>query len=388
MRIALGLALMTVAVAALFVAGCSQSFVGRYVLLQTPDIEDYKHMPVRTVAAAAGAARLPEARDPNWIQRVRLKWNGKELATPAALDGFLRENATTAFIVLKDGALADERYYNGYGRARLSKSFSMSKSLLSALIGIAQSEGVMNIAAPVGDYVPRLRDPRLAKVTLEQLLDTVAGIAYRRGYAPWDDQAQMYYTADMRASVLETKLEAEPGSKFTQEDISPQLLAVALENALRRSGKAQTISAYTASRLWAPIGAEADALWVLDREDSGIEKSESGFVARAVDLARFGQLFLDGGTANGKQIVPAEWVAASVSPPPKGSANLFVEGFHRKLWWGAFRPGRTRNDFYANGHFGQRIYVVPDKRLVIVRLGSDSAGVDWTEFLGTLADSW
>jgi CubicO group peptidase (beta-lactamase class C family) len=161
-----------------------------------------------------------------------------------------------------------------------------------------------------------------------------------------------------------------------------------LEAVLRKSGAARTISEYASKKLWAPMGAEADALWNLDREGDGIEKSESGFVARAIDMARFGQLYLDQGKANGAQIVPAAWVAASVSAPPAGSPNLFVEGFHRKLWWGAFRASPPRSDFYANGHFGQRIYVSPAKRLVIVRLGSDGAGVDWTEVLASLADRW
>lgn len=388
MRIIAGLTLLAAAIAALTVAGCSNGFWGRYVTLQTPDIEDYRHMPVRTVPAAGSATALPEARDQDWPLRVRPQWNGAIFGDGQALDAFLSARATTAFIVLKDGAIADERYYNGYARTRLSKSFSMSKSVLSALIGIAESEGALKVSDPVSAYISGLRDQGLAKVTLEQLLDTVAGIAYRRGYAPWDDQARMYYTGDMRASVLDAKLAAPPGTKFSQEDLSPQLLAVALETALRRAGKAQSISDYASSRLWIPMGAEADALWVLDRADDGIEKSESGFVARAVDLARFGQLFLDGGKVNARQIVPARWVDASVTPPPKGSPNLFIEGFHRKLWWGAFRKNRDRNDFYANGHFGQRIYVSPDKRLVIVRLGSDSADVDWTEFLGSIADAW
>lgn len=387
MRIVAGVTLLAAVMAALTMAGCSNGFWGRYVTLQTPDIEDYRHMPVRRVPAGTAAA-LREARDPEWVLRVKPGWNGDRFVDGAALDVFLSAHATTAFIVLKDGAIADERYFNGYSRTRLCKSFSMSKSVLSALTGIAQADGALNIADPIGAYIPGLRDPALAKVTLEQLLDTVAGLAYQRGYAPWNDQARMYYTADMRAFVLDAKLEAAPGTKFTQEDLSPQLLAVALETALRRAGKAQTISEYASSRLWGPMGAEADAQWVLDREEDGIEKSESGFVARAIDLARFGQLFLDGGRANGLQIVPEPWVDASVTPPAKGSPNLFVEGFHRKLWWGAFRKARARNDFYANGHFGQRIYVSPDKRLVLVRLGSESSGVDWTEFLGAIADGW
>lgn len=79
---------------------------------------------------------------------------------------------------------------------------------------------------------------------------------------------------------------------------------------------------------------------------------------------------------------------ASITAPPKGSPNRFVEGFHRKLWWGSFRPGRLRDDFYANGHFGQRIYIAPDKSLVIVRLGREAGEITWTAFCAAIADAW
>jgi CubicO group peptidase (beta-lactamase class C family) len=121
-----------------------------------------------------------------------------------------------------------------------------------------------------------------------------------------------------------------------------------------------------------------------------MEKVESGFVARAIDLARFGQLYLDNGQAHGRQIVPADWVAKSRTAPPDGVPNRFVDadGHYRNLWWGAPRRAGQTQRFYANGHFGQRIFVDPDKKLVIVRLGSDSGDVDWTAMLGKIADGW
>jgi CubicO group peptidase (beta-lactamase class C family) len=72
----------------------------------------------------------------------------------------------------------------------------------------------------------------------------------------------------------------------------------------------------------------------------------------------------------------------------RGLPNAFIEGFYQNLWWGSFRAGRGQGDFYANGHFGQRIYISPDKSLVLIRMRSDANNINWTELLGSIADAW
>jgi CubicO group peptidase (beta-lactamase class C family) len=234
-----------------------------------------------------------------------------------------------------------------------------------------------------------LRDnPAVAALTVEQLADNVSGFRYRRGNAPWKEQPRMYYTADVRGFLARSNVVRAPGTKFEAEELSPLLLGYVLERALQRKDRTMTLSRYAEERLWQPMGAAYGALWNVDRGEGGLEKTESGFVARAVDLARFGLLYLHEGRAGSRQVIPAEWVTATTTPPPPGAPNRFDDGFHRKLWWGAFREGRTLPDVYANGHFGQRIYISPDKRLVLVRLGNDSAGVNWTALLGRIAEGW
>jgi CubicO group peptidase (beta-lactamase class C family) len=137
-----------------------------------------------------------------------------------------------------------------------------------------------------------------------------------------------------------------------------------------------SVSEYMAARLWQPLGAEADATWNLDSESSGFEKLESGLNARAVDYARFGLLFLHGGEWNGRRIVSREWVRAATQP---SSSSYFNYGY---FWWtDAARPGR----FYAQGKYGQYVYVAPDADAVVVRLGRDS-GVGSLSWLATLRD--
>jgi CubicO group peptidase (beta-lactamase class C family) len=384
-------ALLTLSIAMLGVSmlgACSNTYLGRMAMLRTPDVEDYRKLPVRAVPNDERAARMPDASDPQWVRRTPFVYATRSIEDPAALDAILRDNGTTAFLIVANGRLVDERYYHGYRRDSMYKSFSISKSVLSALFGIAQQDGAISAADRLGDRVAGVVSPALADARIESLLDNVSGLAYERGFAPWKQQPRMYYTTDVRGYVKRADSSRPAGQRFGAEDLSPLLVAVALEQALRDTDPQATLAAYTSQRLWQPMGAEYPALWVLDREKDGLEKTESGFVARAIDLARFGQLYLDGGRVGDKQLVPQAWVEASITAPAKGAPNLFVEGFHRKLWWGSFRPDRVRDDFYANGHFGQRIYVSPDKALVIVRMGKESGDVDWTAFTAAIADAW
>jgi CubicO group peptidase (beta-lactamase class C family) len=372
----------------LLLSGCTSTYLGRFASLRTPDVEDYRHMPMRAIAASEQPLDFALALDGDWMRTVVVTHAGRRIEDPKQLDALLQSNGTTAFLLIANGRLIDERYYHGNRRDSMFKCFSISKSVLSAMFGIAQSEGAIAASDRVDAHLTDVGDPALAAVRMEHLLDNVSGFAYERGFAPWKHQPRMYYTTDVRGYVRTAEVVGTPGARFGAEDISPLMLGVALEQALRRETPDVTLSNYMQQRLWQPMGARYSAQWTLDRTDGGIEKTESGLVARAIDFARFGQLYLDGGRANGRQIVPADWVEASITSPAAGQPNRFVEGFHRKLWWGAFRPGRVRDDFYANGHFGQRIYVSPDKALVIVRMGRDGGDVNWTELLGGIADGW
>jgi CubicO group peptidase (beta-lactamase class C family) len=367
---------------------CSSTYLRRFVSLRGPDVEDYRKLPTRPVENAVNPSPMPLALNRDWMRAAPFKYEGTLIDQSDKLDALLSGNHTTAFIVLSDGKIVDERYYKANRRDSKFKCFSISKSLLSAMFGIAQSDGAINSSDRLDKHVANINNPKLGAVTLQQVLDNVSGFKYERGFAPWKQQPRMYYTADVRHYINTAEFAHEPGTKFEGEDLSPLFVGVALEAALRKKEPGITLSEFASRRIWQPMGAEYPAEWVLDRKGDGIEKVESGFVARAVDFARLGQLYLDSGRANGQQIVPEAWVRASINAPGKGLPNHFTEGFYQNLWWGYFRRGRSQDDFYANGHFGQRIYVSPDKKLVIVRMGSDTGDVNWTELIASIADSW
>jgi CubicO group peptidase (beta-lactamase class C family) len=364
-------------------------YLRRWAWLGNVDFYDYDKLPSRPISAGGQPSPLPSAKDGDWIAPLQFTYGGRPIRDESALGVFLTEHATTAFILIQDGTLVDERYFNDGERDTPCKSFSVSKSVLSALIGIAVADGLIgSIDDPVMAYLPGMKDPRFAAVTLRHCLDLTTGVRYTRGVMPWKLQPRMYYTPDMRAFVLGTTLQWEPGTSFVTEDLSPQILGCVLEQALQRHPGARTISGYLAEKIWQPMGAEYDALWNLDRKENGIEKTESGLTARPIDLARFALLYLRDGRHNGQALVPAAWVAESTTVTPDAPGpNVWKDGFHKHLWWGSRISASPRPDYYANGHFGQRLYVSPSQRVVLVRMGFDNAGVDWAHFLAAIVEA-
>jgi CubicO group peptidase (beta-lactamase class C family) len=220
------------------------------------------------------------------------------------------------------------------------------------------------VTDPVTEYLPELseRDPRFERITLRDLLTMSSGIRYEEQSLPlpWGDDVDTYYGTDLRDLGLSaTQIVRPPGQEWLYNNYNPLLLGLVLERATGTS-----VSDYMATKLWQPLGAEADATWSLDSEGSGFEKMESGLNATPVDYARFGELYLLAGEWNGQRIVSEDWVreatAADVTTDPAGHYQYF--------WWiDTQRPDR----FYALGNFGQYIYVAPDAGAVIVRNGRD-----------------
>jgi CubicO group peptidase (beta-lactamase class C family) len=369
-------ALLVVGVYAWAWASLDRSSIARAMLWREADVGDQYRFPARTIPAGDEASPLPA---------------GVEIDPPAppsgaeddrAFDEFLRGTGTLGFVVLEDDLLVYERYFGGADRQTRQTSFSVAKSFVSALIGIAIDEGLIgSVTDPVTVYLPELseRDPRFERITLRDLLTMSSGIRYEEQSLPlpWGDDVDTYYGTDLRDLGLSaTQIVRPPGQEWLYNNYNPLLLGLVLERATGTS-----VSDYMATKLWQPLGAEADATWSLDSEGSGFEKLESGLNATPVDYARFGELFLHAGESNGQRIVSEDWVreatAADVTTDPAGHYQYF--------WWiDTQRPDR----FYALGNFGQYIYVAPDAGAVIVRNGRDW-GVDndtWMSVFREIAD--
>jgi CubicO group peptidase (beta-lactamase class C family) len=376
-RVVIGVAavlLVAVGIYGWAAASVQRSSIARAMWWRDADVGDQHRFPSRAIPAGDGSSSLPNG--------TPLDLTSITAPDGQSLEEQLQATDTLAFLVVHDDELVAERYFDGAQRTTLQTSFSVAKSFLSTLVGIAIDEGAIHsVTDPVTDYVPELaqRDPRFDQITVRNLLTMSSGIRYEEQSLPlpWGDDVNTYYGTDLRDLALNgTHIEQAPGQEWQYDNYNPLVLGLVLERATGMSA-----SEYMAVRLWQPLGAEVDATWSLDSDADGFEKMESGLNAAPVDYARFGELFLHGGRWTGSQIVSSGWVreatAADTSTDPAAHYQYF--------WWiDTTRPGR----FYALGNLGQYIYVAPDAATVIVRFGSDwgvSNGT-WLETFRGIAD--
>jgi CubicO group peptidase (beta-lactamase class C family) len=271
-----------------------------------------------------------------------------------------------------------ERYYAGYSESTPSLSFSMAKSFLSLLIGIAIDEGyIESIHARVTDFVPELAVNGYDQVTVKHLLQMTSGMRYLENDNPFGIHPRFYYTQRLEYEILRLKLKEQPGLRFQYKTGENALLALILTRALGE----MTITEYTQERIWTPLGMEYDGAWSIDHAGNGLEKSGCCLTATARDFAKIGRLYLHNGSWNGKQIVPSSWVEQSTAvDTSEGSVWNY-----QYQWWLA---SEGDGDFYASGHLGQYLYVNPHEQLIIVRLGTSKGNLDseeWVELFRCIA---
>jgi hypothetical protein len=290
---------------------------------------------------------------------------------PYDTEAFLDELVTTGLIIVQDDTILLERYQRGHAPAGHHIAWSVSKSFVSALFGIAVEEGhVPDIMAPVTDYLPELEGSGYDGVPIKHVLQMSSGVGFNEDYGdPFSDINRMGPSMAL-GSLLDFAATLErarpPGTLQHYVSVDTQVLGTIL---VRATG--QDLAAYASEKLWQPLGMEFDAVWLLD--GTGMEWAFGGLNASLRDFARFGWLYLNGGSRNGKQIVPEAWVRASVTPdaphlmpgPKPNSSNEMGYGYQ---WW---IPSEPDGDFMALGVYGQTIYVDPKNRLVIVKNSVD-----------------
>jgi CubicO group peptidase (beta-lactamase class C family) len=290
---------------------------------------------------------------------------------------YLRRRHVRAFLVARDDTILYERYFEGYGPATTSSSFSVAKSVTSALLGLALARGIIkSLDDSVTTYIPELGDsPTYRGVTLRDLLEMRSGVAYTRtnGHAwhdLWSSDAHFFYTGDLEGSLRAQHREDPPGLRWAYKDSDAELLGWILSRAT-----GMTIAQQLEQEVWVPMGAEYDASWDLDHEN-GHENTASGLNATARDFLRFGLLYLHGGRARGAQVLPTDWVKSSATMDSTRKEPEVVTWWmmqHQHYWWIPMQDWQAERDFFADGSRGQRIYVDPAAHVVIVQLANDSA---------------
>ncbi|MBS1647410.1 MAG: serine hydrolase [Bacteroidetes bacterium] len=344
--------------------------VGRYIFYNFADIHDYKKFPKRDLTASA----TPFVFYPKTNQKIpqHLSYNNKKYQ----IDTFLAKNNTLALLIIRNDTLLYEKYFQGKDEKLIVPSFSMAKSFTSALIGCAIQDGlIQSVEEPVSTYIPELKKHGFDKVKIKYLLQMTSGLKFSENYFnPFGKVASFYYGLRLRKQVTRLKLAYEPGTKFEYKSGNTELLGLVLERAL----KGKTITQYLQEKIWTPCQMEFDASWSIDQKNNGLEKTFCCINARARDFAKFGKLYLNKGTFNGKQLIPASWVEESTKPDTTQGAKPY----YKYQWW-----LDKKGNYMAQGFLGQYIVVLPQKNMVIVKLSKNEAGIDWLSFFKTFANA-
>ncbi len=258
-----------------------------------------------------------------------------------------------SFLLVRDGVIIDEYYKDGYDESSVFGFASCTKSISGALIGLAINEGLIeSVDVTPPEFFPQLEGTDKENITVGHLLGHVSGI-YWREWAGGDYFGRLSRSDNWVDFVLGQEMEAEPGTFFNYTTGGSHLLGAIIQEA---SG--ETAFDFAVERLFKPLGMRS-VKWRHDPQ--GITDGGNGISMTARDAAKFGQLYLNGGEWNGAQVIPADWARESVEYQFAGSPNTGTYGYS---WWRRTYGGHEA--YYAMGHGGQYIIVMPGLELVAV----------------------
>lgn len=363
---------LSVAVCLVLAISFTSCKMGRFVYYNFANITDHEIFPSRPLHNDSVKFHFATAAVP--FAPKKAHQGNKEIT----FEEYLSLTGTVAFLIIKNDTIQYENYFNDYNKESVVASFSMAKSVTSILIGCAIDDGfIRSVDEPVLNYVPELKKNGFTEaLTIKHVLQMMSGIDFNESYSnPFGDAATYYYGTNLRKAISKMKPLNEPGKKFAYSSGDTQLLGLILE----RSLKGRTITSYLEEKVWKPIGMEYEASWSLDKKKDGLEKTYCCINARALDFAKIGRLYLNKGNWNGKQIVPQKWVEES-TVADKGPNDV---DYYKYQWWLS-----GNGAFSAEGILGQYIYVNPDKKLIIVRLGEKKGNNEWENLFQTIADKY
>jgi len=272
------------------------------------------------------------------------------------LDDFLAHQRVTGLLVIKDGAVLFERYQ--YDRKPEDRfiSHSMAKSIVSLAVGMVLAEGrIASLDDLISKYVPKLAGSAYGETSIRSALRMSSGVQFSEIYDGKDDLTKFVIARSREGSIpalrqFETR-EAEQGTRFHYASSETLLLSV-----LIREVAGTSLSQYLTTRLWQPMGAEADATWSISTD--GTESAFGNFNATLRDYGRFGMFAMNGGIAGSDRVLPDGWMADASTPKTLKDGTPLDYGY---LWW-----PMSDGNYRAVGIFGQFIYINPTKQIVIV----------------------
>ena len=273
----------------------------------------------------------------------------------------LEDFQSIGFAIIKDGKLLYEEYWDDYSDESLTNSFSMAKSVTTMLLGKAIEQGyIKSMDQLIVDFIPEFKDDPHGKLcTVGDLSAMRSGFDWTEEYySPFNMTTEAYFGKDVEKQLLKRKFATKPGGKFKYSSADTQLLAIILKRATGKS-----LAAYLSEEFWKPMGMEHDGLWSLS---GGLEKSFCCVHSNVRDFAKLGQLLLQKGNWKDEQLLDSAFVELMITP----NYEAFAPDEPKKYGYSIWIDEEYTPPFYGMmGHLGQRIIVIPDHNIVIVRLG-------------------
>ncbi|MCD9149202.1 serine hydrolase domain-containing protein [Pseudophaeobacter flagellatus] len=291
---------------------------------------------------------------------------GPEMTLPAATSNWIETRAVTSLLVLKDGEIRHESYHLGTRPDDRRISWSVAKSYLSALFGVLLEEGAIDsIDDPVTKYAPLLIGSAYDGASIRNVLNMASGITFDEDYLDYDSdinrmgrEVALGGTLDQFAADL-TETFAAPGETWQYVSIDTHVIGMVI-----RGATGQSIATLLQDKIIAPLGLEQDLYYVTDGQEVAFVLGGLNITTR--DYARFGLMIEQQGRYNGRQVVPADWIAASTAASAPTKPGKIGYGYQ---WW--VPVGAHDGEFLARGVYGQYIYIDQTQNVVIVSTAAD-----------------
>lgn len=344
----------------LLFSACSKQTL-HAVIYNKPSIYEYKHFPYRVVKA-----QNPQAHEVSSFGVYKIK-NSEDIAKK------LKHTGSTAFMVFKNDSLIAIWRPNEKNEKKRSNPFSATKSVVNILIGIAIKEGkIKSIEDPVAMYYTPFRKQGMDTIKIKNFMQMSSGVSYHDDARLHGQLAKLFYGDDIKNLTDSLHSELPPASRFEYKNMDPQVLTLMLREVVN-----MPISEYASQKLWSKIGAESDALWTIDKNENGDERSYCCMNTTATDLVRIGLLYNHFGNWKGEQIIDSSYVKQTIVPHGNPDKKGNPTSNYGLLWW-------TRNvdnggDYTADGMYGQYVAVLSKENIVFVRFGKRDKSKDFKE---------
>lgn len=364
---------------------------------RTPPFNKWAFHHTREIIASAD---IPNDPDGIWLLPVApIDFRGLTLShkgKPLGFDDFLTATDTDGLVVLHRGAIVCEIYANGMTRRTPHILMSVSKSVLGAVCGILVERRMLDLDQPVTRLIPEVSATAYDGATIRQLLDMRAGVLFDENYLAtsgpiveyrkaqnWNPLAPGDKPSDLRSFYQSmTAADGTHGGKFHYVSPNTDLLGWVIERAT-----GERYADLVSRLLWQPMGASESAYITVDR--LGAPRCAGGFCATTRDLARFGQLFAQGGRRDGAQIIPGWWIddIRDNGDPDAWDQGDFAPYFpnqaiHYRSKWYVLR--QSEPVIFGVGVYGQNLFIDRANQIVIAKLSSQPPPLDQMRIALTL----